>query len=84
MDRRGFKVLKLKRTNSNRMIQSCMNVLQSWRANNDVKILIFDTNAYNPDMEKISNVVDYLVAYTCKGHITAQAEQQVIVDLISG
>ena len=59
-----------------------MKVLQSWRANCDVKVLLYDTDPYHPDMKEISNVIDYIVAYTCKGHITLNKEQKLIVDMI--
>lgn len=81
-DGRGFKILNLKRTNSMRFVQSSMYVLQSWRANSDVKILLYDTDPYHPDMKEISRVVDYIVAYTCKGHFTLKQEQELIIDVI--
>ena len=81
-DSRGFKVLQLKRCNCNRFIQSSMNLLQSWRANSDVKILIYDTDPSNPDMAEISRVSDYIVAYTCKGHVTLYEEQNIIESAI--
>ncbi len=66
-DPRGFKILNLKRTNSTRFLQSEMITLQSWRANCDVKILIYETDPNHPDISEISSVIDYIVSYTCKG-----------------
>ena len=81
-DIRGFKILKLQRTISKRLIQSSMITLQSWRGNNDVKVLIYDTHPMCPDMREIANVSNYVVAYTCKGHKTLEAERDIIVDSI--
>ena len=82
-DPRGFKVLNLKRTNSRRFMQSEMNTLQSWRENCDIKILIYETNPYHPDINEISSVIDYIVSYTCKGHITKMKEKEMIIKLIN-
>ena len=74
-DARGYKVLNLKRTNSKRLVQSSMIMLHSWRANCDVKILIYDTDPKNPDLGEISKVRDYILSYTCKGHLTIDEEK---------
>ena len=62
--------MSLNRTNSKRFLQSEMITLQSWRANCDVKLLIYETDPSYPDMNEISSVIDYIVSYTCKGHLT--------------
>ena len=75
MDKRNFKFLQLKRDNSIRFMQSSMSLLQSWRANCDIKILIYDTDPEFPDLSEISTVSDYIVSYTCKGHLTLFEEK---------
>ena len=77
-DRRGFKSLKLKRTISKQFNQSSMVMLQSWRANCDIKILLYDTHPLYPDIREIANVSDYVVSYTCKGHLTLIQERDII------
>ena len=82
-DTRGFKSLNLRRTNSVRFIQTGLLLLQTWRANCDVKILIYDTDPYHPDMNEISSVIDYIAAYTCKGHMTKFKEKELIIKFIN-
>lgn len=82
-DPRGFKVLQLRRQNSRNFLQSSMSLLQSWRGNSDVKILLYDTDPNYPDLTEISTVCDYLVSYTCKGHTTLFEEQHIISSAIS-
>ena len=77
-DIRGYKYLKLKRRVSASLNQSSMVTLQSWRANCDVKVLLYDTNPEFPDMREIENVAGYIVSYTCKGHLTIKQERDII------
>jgi hypothetical protein len=82
-DPRGFKILQLSRQNSKHVLQSSMSLLQSWRANSDVKILLYETDPNYPDLTEISTVCDYLVSYTCKGHTTLFEEKNIISSAIS-
>ena len=77
MDKRNFNFLQLKRDNSIRFMQSSMSLLQSWRANCDIKILIYDTDPEFPDLTEISTVIDYIVSYTCKGHLNLFEEKDI-------
>ena len=77
-DTRGFKTLKLKRNISKRFNQSSMVMLQSWRANSDVKVLLYNSHPMCPDLREISRVSEYVVAYTCKGHMTLTQERSII------
>ena len=63
-DPRGFKILQLRRQNSRNFLQSSMTLLQSWRANCDVKILLYDTDPNYPNLTEKSTVCDYLGSYT--------------------
>jgi len=76
-DQRGFKKLCLKR-NHPRLLQSSLFCLQSWRANCDVSILIYDSDPSFPDVNEIANVTDYVVPYACKGNATYAIEKQQI------
>ena len=55
-----------------------MIMTQSWRANNDVKILLYNTDPLCPDIREISNVAGYVVQYTCKGHPKLKQEREII------
>ena len=81
-DNRGFRLLKLKRSVSSRLNQSSMVMLQSWRGNCDVKILLYDTDPLCPDLREIENVSGYVVAYTCKGNITFNQETDILCSAI--
>ena len=82
-DPRGFRQLTLKR-NTTRMLQTSMVALDAWRANCDVKILIYDTDPVNPDRKELARVTDYVVAYTCKGNASLQTEKDQLRDMVLG
>ena len=76
---RGFNKLHLKRSDS-RFFQTSLYFLQSWRANCDVQILIYDTDPKNPDASEIAKVTDYVVSYACKGNATLAVERKFVKD----
>lgn len=76
-DKRGFRKLCLRR-NHPKLLQTSLFCLQSWRANCDVSILIYDSDPSFPDVTEIANVTDYVVSYACKGNITHAIEKQQI------
>ena len=51
-------------------------MLQSWRANCDVQILIYNSDPKTPDVTDIARVTDYIVSYACKGNATLQEERE--------
>ena len=59
-----------------------MIMLQSWRANFDVKVLFYDTNPFFSDMKEIADVSSYVVQYTCKVHLTLNEEKNIIASSI--
>ena len=63
-DIRGFRRLELPRNNK-RLTQSSTFLVQSWRANCDVQILLYETDPLHPDPSEIAKATDYIVAYTC-------------------
>jgi len=79
--RGGFQKFNCSR-NTRRMNQTPMDLLQFWRANCDMQILIYDSDPNNPDPRDIAKVTDYIVAYTCKGNMTTAMESQIIEDII--
>ena len=73
-DPRGFKRLELER-NDPRLTQSSMIMTQSWRANCDIQILLYESDPNAPDPSEIARATDYIVAYACKGVGTLQEEK---------
>lgn len=66
-DLRGFLRLDLSR-NDKRTVQSSLAMLQGWRANCDIQLILYESNPVKPDLQEIANVTDYVVAYACKGN----------------
>ena len=82
-DLRGFDRLELPRNNQ-RTVQSSLSFVQSWRANCDIQILLYDSDPKCPNPEDIGRVTDYIVAYACKGNETIVQERQQMKALIMG
>ena len=59
-----------------------MDLLQSWRGNCDIQILIYDSDPKNPNIAEIAAVTDYIVAYSCKGVTTFREETDQSAKLI--
>ena len=57
-----------------RVNQTSTNLIQTWRGNCDIQILIYDSDPDNFDLKEISKVTDYVVAYSCKGNTTHREE----------
>ena len=71
-----------KRTSSRRMVQNSRYVLQSWRANCDVSILIYKSDPNNPDPDDIAKVVNYCVSYITKVNMSVKEERDHVAELI--
>jgi hypothetical protein len=82
-DLRVFDRLELPR-NDQRTVQSSLAFVQSWRANCDIQILLYDSDPKCPNPEDIGRVTDYIVAYACKGNETIAQERQQMKALILG
>ena len=74
-DCRGFKKISLRR-NHPCLLQTSLHCLQSWRANCDVSIMIFDSDPVFPDLSEIAEVTDYVVSYACKGNMAYAIEKE--------
>ena len=81
IDDKGIQRLALKR-NSTRMMQVSLDALQSWRANCDIQLILYDSDPKQPNLEEISKVCDYVVSYTCKGNMRQQTEKNLFKDII--
>lgn len=83
-DKKGIKQFRMKRTKSNRVVQHSKTLLKSWRANCDVKLLLYYSDPRYPDIGEIEDVCKYVVAYTGKRHQTSRSEKDAIQNLITG
>ncbi len=81
-DKKGISHFRMKQTHSVRLVQHCKYLLKAWRANCDVKLLLYFSDPTCPDLRKIEDVCRYVVAYTGKRHNTSQDEKEAIKNLI--
>jgi hypothetical protein len=58
------------RRNHPRLLQTSLHCLQSWRANCDISILIYESDPKHPDASEIA------VSYACKGNETLAIERK--------
>lgn len=59
-----------------------MALLHGWRANCDVKILLYESDPQNPDPKDIATVTNYIVSYASKGQETLEEEKSSMRALI--
>src|SRR5687767_12979890 len=82
-DLRGFDRLELPR-NDRWIVASSRWLLQGWRANCDIQVLLYECDPLHPNPDEIARVTDYIVAYASKGNETILAEKQQMKALILG
>jgi len=80
--RGNIKFLRLKRSHA-RLKQTSTSMLQSWRANCDVAILLYNHNPYDVNPSDIAAISGYVTSYCTKGNATFQSERQSIAALIN-
>ena len=52
-------------------------MLQSWRGNCDLQLILYQSNPFYPDANEIARITDYVIGYTCKeGHTYKQDSDQ--------
>jgi len=73
-DTRGFNRLELPR-NTTRMTQTSTKLLQPWRGNCDLQVILYNSPKDNFDFLEIARVTDYVVGYVGKGNSTLQVEK---------
>ena len=83
-DRKGIEHLFLPRRHSNKINQRSRHVLQAWRANTDVQLIIYRSNPDIPDVREIEAVCRYCTSYASKAHQTTKEEINTIQDVIIG
>ena len=77
----NIKLLKLQRTHD-RLKQTSLSMLQSWRANCDVSVLVYDHDACDISFQDIAAICGYVTAYCTKGNASYQSEHNAIISLI--
>ena len=82
-DKKGIFTLQMKRTKSRRVNQLSIPLLQAWRANCDLKLLLYNSDPNSPDISEIESVTRYVVAYTSKKSHTLKSEKEHIQNIIS-
>src|SRR5687768_16007625 len=80
-DLRGFDRLELPR-NHRSIVASSKWLLQGWRANCDIQILLYECDPLHPNPDEIARVTDYIVAYACKGNKNIGEEREQMKALI--
>lgn len=79
---KGIHVLKLKR-NHNRLKQTSTTMLNSWRANCDVSIIVYATDPVNIVPSDIAQISGYIMSYCTKGNLSYQEERSSIASIIT-
>ncbi len=80
--RKGISHFRMKQTHLVRLVQHSKYLLKAWRANCDVKLLLYFSDTTCPDLREIEDVCRYVVAYTGKRHNTSQDKKEAIQNLI--
>ncbi len=82
INRKGISHFRMRRTKPVRVVQHSRMLLRGWRANCDIKLLLYYSNPNCPDISEIEDVSRYVVSYTGKRHNTSQTEIDAIQNII--
>ena len=82
LDHRGVENLLLPREKSRHIVQHSRTMLQAWRANADVQLLVYRSNPDIPDVSEIEAVSKYCTSYTGKTNQTTKQEISTIQNVI--
>jgi hypothetical protein len=81
----GYKRFELPRRRPKKrrnIMPTSMALVYGWRANCDVKILLYESNPQHPDAKDIAKVTNYLVTYASKGVESVEAEKSQLRSII--
>jgi hypothetical protein len=81
-DMKGISQFRMRRTQSVCLVQHSRSLLQGWRANCDIKLLLYCSNLNCPDISEIEDVCRYVVAYMGMRYNTSQEEKEAIQNII--
>ena len=82
LDRKGVEHFQMKRTKSRKAVQHSKTLLQGWRGNCDIQLLIYRSHPNKPDISEIENVCKYVVAYASKKNHTSKKEKEAVQNII--
>jgi len=82
LNKRGIEHFQMKRTKSRKAVQHSRILLQGWRGNCDIQLLIYRSHPDKPDVSEIENVCKYVVAYANKKNHTSKKEKEAIQNII--
>ncbi len=82
INRKGILHFRMNRPKSDRVVQHSRTLLRGWRANCNIKLLLYYSNPNCPDISEIEDVSRYVVSYTGKRDNTSQAEIDAIQNII--
>lgn len=80
--KKDIHILKLKR-NHPRLKKTSTSMLESWRANCDVSVIIYATDPNNIVPSDIARINGYITSYCTKGNLSYQEEKTSIASIIS-
>ncbi|GFH43542.1 hypothetical protein CTEN210_00015 [Chaetoceros tenuissimus] len=80
--KKDIHILKLKRNNS-RLKKTSTSMLESWRANCDVSVIVYATDPNNIVPADIARINGYITSYCTKGNLSFQEERNSIAAIIS-
>lgn len=80
--KRGLENFQMVRTKSRRVVQHSKTLLQGWRANCDIQLLIYRSHPNKPDLKEIEKVCQYVVAYAGKKNHTSKQEKEAMQNII--
>ena len=81
-DRKRVEHFQLRRTKSRKAVQHSRTLLQSWRGNVDIQLLIYRSHPDKPDVSEIENVCKYVVAYASKKNHTSKKEKEAVQNIV--
>jgi len=81
-DARGIEHLLLPRYHSRKVNQHSRTILQAWRANADVQLIVYRSDPNVPDVGEIEAVSKYVTSYAVKTQKTTREEINTIQDVI--
>lgn len=82
MNKRGVEHFQLRRTKSRKAVQHSKTLLQSWRGNVDIQLLLYRSHPDKPDVSEIENVCKYVVAYASKKNHTSKKEKEAVQNIV--
>ncbi|KAL3799034.1 hypothetical protein HJC23_005173 [Cyclotella cryptica] len=78
----GVESLFLKRTKSRKVNQTSIPVLQAWRGNIDIQLIMYRSDPRHPDINEIQGLVRYVVSYITKKGYRLKEEKKMMEDVI--